>query len=77
MSATESINWPEEWPVWWDTGDGRPDGQHMARIIEVFPYTGKYPQWFSYVLRLADPNTRKGWTEMAIPSTEAPHARQH
>jgi len=57
---------PTEYPVWWDTGDGAPAGQHMARVIEAFPYTGKYPQWFTHVLRLYDPNRIKGWTEMAV-----------
>lgn len=57
---------PAEWPVWWDTDDGRPAGQHIARVIECVPYTGRYTQWFTHVLKLADPSTRKGWTETAV-----------
>jgi len=31
-----------DWPVWWDSGDNRPAGQHRARIIDIKPYTGRY-----------------------------------
>ncbi len=54
----------DEFPVWWDTDDGRPDGNHMATILEVKPYTGKFK--FSAVLRLSAPRLKKGWLEMTV-----------
>ena len=56
----------DEYPVWWDTNYGRPIGHHKARIIEIFKYTGAYPQFFNYVFKLYDPNTSRGWSEMAV-----------
>jgi len=56
----------DEYPVWWETLDGRPDGQHQARILEVLPYTGRLPQCFSAVLRLSAPRTAQGWLEMCV-----------
>jgi hypothetical protein len=43
-------------PVWW-----KPEG---ARVLAVLPYTGRYPQWFSRVLRL-ESDTPRGWIEIA------------
>lgn len=57
---------PTEWPVWWDTDDGRPAGQHVARVISCAPYTGHYPQWFTHVLKLTAPRTRSGTLDMAV-----------
>lgn len=42
---------------------GREDG--MSTIIDVLPYRGKYPQWFSHVLVLSSSN-RSGKTEMTV-----------
>jgi len=53
-----------EYPVWWDTYDNRPGGNHMATILEVKPYTGKFG--FSVTLRLSAPATKKGWIEMPV-----------
>jgi hypothetical protein len=36
-----------------------------AIVLAVFPYTGKYPEWFTHVLRLSAPSTKQGWLEMA------------
>jgi hypothetical protein len=55
-----------EWPVWWDTEDGRPAGSHKARILEVRAYTGCFIDAFTHTLRLTAPRTRRGWTEMAV-----------
>ena len=41
-----------------------PDG--MSRILKVFPYTGRYPQWFTHIVRVTSPRVRKGWVEMAV-----------
>jgi hypothetical protein len=40
---------------------GREDG--IATILEIRPYTGRYPQWFKYIVRLTSENIRKGWIE--------------
>lgn len=51
------------YPVWWDTGSGT---KNMARVLDVAPYLGRYPQHFTHVLRLHAPNTSRGWMEMAV-----------
>jgi len=38
-----------------------------TQVMDVRPYTGRYPQWFSAVVRLAAPRTRRGWLEAAWP----------
>jgi hypothetical protein len=37
---------------------------YPARIIEIRLYTGRYPQWFTVILKLAAPQTKAGWVEM-------------
>jgi len=54
----------EEYPVWWETNDGRPPGKHKAVIIAVLPYIGRYN--YACVLRLTAPRTNRGWLEMAV-----------
>lgn len=56
----------DEYPVWWETNDKRPPGEHMARIIEIYPYKGNYPKFFNHVFKLFDPGTHRGWSEMAV-----------
>lgn len=53
---------PESWPTWWP-GD-RPDGS--ATVLSIQPYTGRYPEAFNYVLRVAAPRTDRGWLEIAV-----------
>lgn len=39
-------------------------------VLEVHPYTGRYPQWFTHVLVLTSPYTCSGTISMAWgPST--------
>lgn len=57
---------PTEWPVWWETHDGRPAGQHMAKVLAVNPYLGKYTDMFTHTLELSAPGTRAGKLEMAV-----------
>ncbi len=52
----------DEYSVWWNTNDGRPAGNHKARILDITPYTGRYN--FTHVLKLLAPNTSRGWLEM-------------
>lgn len=61
----EKIKVGKEWPrpVFWDTGDGREAGQHLATVIGIKPYTGRYPELFTHVVRLTAPDTRRGWME--------------
>jgi hypothetical protein len=47
----------------WFTGD-LPDGS--STVLDCFPYTGRYPEIFSHVLRLACPQTSRGWVEQAV-----------
>ena len=42
----------------------RDDG--MSTVVAVRPYTGKYPQWFTWVVTLTAPRTKKGTLEMAV-----------
>lgn len=65
-----------EWPVWWETNDGRPAGQHRARVLEVLKYTGRY-DFMACIFKLACPNTHKGYTEMTIPWIELEHTRNY
>jgi len=37
----------------------------QSTVLEVLPYRGKYPEYFSCVLRLTAPRTRRGSLEMA------------
>jgi len=54
----------DTYPVWWETNDGQPSGQHRAVILAILPYTGRYD--YDCVLRLTAPRTRRGWLEMAV-----------
>lgn len=58
------------YPVWWDTFDERPAGDHLALVMEIKPYTGRYTQWFTHILRLAAPRTNRGWLEMSVNLNE-------
>jgi hypothetical protein len=42
------------------------DASGLSRVLAVEPYRGKYPQWFSWVVKLTAPRTKRGWMEMAI-----------
>lgn len=65
-----------EWPVWWETNDGRPAGQHRARVIEVLEYKGRY-DFNACVFVLTAPNTYKGSVEMSIPWIELEQLRNY
>lgn len=51
----------EMMPTWFSG-----DASGMSRVLAVEPYRGKYPQWFTWVVKLTALNTRRGWLEMAI-----------
>lgn len=55
-----------EWPVWWDTMDGRPGGDHMAEVLAVKPYTGPLTDIVSHILVLAAPGNKSGKAEMSV-----------
>jgi hypothetical protein len=53
----------DEYPVWWETFDGRPAGHHQARVLEIKsikPYLG-----LTVILKLECPGTKKGWLWMS------------
>ena len=35
-----------------------------SKVLEIYPYTGIYPQWFKFVLKVEAPRTRRGWMEI-------------
>jgi len=35
-------------------------------VIGVYPYLGKYKEWFKYTVRIALPNSRSGYLEYCI-----------
>ena len=43
---------------------GREDG--IATVLDVFPYTGRYPDWFTHVVRFSAENTSRGWMEITV-----------
>jgi hypothetical protein len=45
-------------------GWSSPEGEQRARVISIVPYTGRYPNYFTHVIRLTS-NTNRGWTEIA------------
>ena len=61
----ETVRVGKEWPgdIFWDTGDGRPAGQHRAVVVAITKYTGRFTEFFTHVIRLTAPNTRRGWME--------------
>jgi hypothetical protein len=65
-----------EWPVWWETNDGRPAGKHRAMVIAVREYTGRY-DFMACIFLLSAPNTYKGSVEMTIPWIELEHVRNY
>jgi hypothetical protein len=38
----------------------------VSTVLKVYPYTGKYPEYFSHVLRLSSTQTRSGYIETVI-----------
>jgi len=54
------------WPVWWDTNDGKPAGQHEARILGIRKYDGDVDLGMTHVLKLALPEAPRGYTEMSV-----------
>jgi len=48
-------------PTWFSD---RTDG--MSTVTAVRPYTGKYPQWYSWFVTLTAPRTNKGTLEIAV-----------
>ncbi len=37
-----------------------------SEILDVFPYTGRYTDMFTHVIRYTSPMTRRGWMEIPI-----------
>lgn len=47
--------------TWWSSR--LPGGK--TTVLKVEKYTGLFPQWYTWVVRLSS-DTPRGWTEMAI-----------
>jgi len=48
-------------PTWFsEQADGR------STVLAVEPYTGRYPQWFAYSIRVTAPRTKRGWMELCV-----------
>lgn len=43
---------------------GREDG--IATVLAVYPYTGRYTEFFTHVMRYTAEKTLSGWMEIAI-----------
>ena len=43
---------------------GAPDG--MSTVLAVYPYRGRYPEYFKYVVKATALNTKRGWIEFAL-----------
>lgn len=48
-------------PTWFS---GEADG--LSTVLKVRKYTGRYPQYFRWIVQLSAKETRRGWTEMAM-----------
>jgi len=35
-------------------------------VLAVEPYRGKYPQWFTWAVRVTATRTKRGWLEVAV-----------
>lgn len=49
----------------------KPDGK--STILAVYPYRGKYKEYFTHTLKLTAPRTQAGSLEMAYNAKEDPH----
>ena len=38
-----------------------------GHVIAVKPYEGRYPQFYTQVVRVSAPRTSRGWMELALP----------
>jgi len=45
----------DTFPVWFN--------EEGATILLIRPYTGKYTKYFTHVLKLVSPRTKRGWQE--------------
>lgn len=56
----------DRFPVWFPPHGNsvKEDGYYMAMIIDVRPYTGKYPQFFTQIVRVPAWRTGNGWLEL-------------
>lgn len=65
MTDLPTLKVGDEYPVWWFTGK-KVGSWNYARVLEINNYQGKYPEHFTAELKLAAPNTKRGWMEMAV-----------
>ena len=51
----------DPYPTWFSD---KPSG--CSTILAIEPYRGRYTMYFTHVLRLSAPRTKRGWLEMAV-----------
>ena len=57
MSTTKSKpKVGDSFPIWFNRN---------GIVLKVFPYTGRYPQWFTWVVRITS-DTPRGWLETVV-----------
>lgn len=60
MNST-TIRVGNKYPTWFS---GNSDG--LSTILDVYPYKGRYKDWFTHILKLSAPSTARGWMEMSV-----------
>jgi hypothetical protein len=63
--VSENIKPGDRVRVWWSTGERDPEGNPLARVTDVLPYVGTYPDLCDTTLVLTAPDTRGGTLPMA------------
>ena len=56
----------DKYPTWFS---GNADG--LSIILDIFPYTGRYKDWFTHVIRLSAPSTMRGWMDQTVMITNS------
>lgn len=47
---------------------GREDG--ISTILDIRPYTGRYPECADYIIKITAMNTYRGWMETSISKSD-------
>lgn len=51
----------DKYPTWFSDNE-----EGLSLVLDIKPYTGKYKEFYTSVLVLSAPRTRKGSLEMAV-----------
>lgn len=57
----------DKFPIWFPphARSVKVDGYYMADIIDVRPYTGRYKEFFTQIVRIPAWRTGRGWIEIS------------